>query len=266
MNEIASHGRRGTWSALVWAAVVVEAVKTTASRVTGVTTVLLVVGVAVLGASMTLASAAGNEQVIAQLGAFGGITGWPLLLGISAQVISAGGVLAFGVVLSWMFGREFSEGTITALFALPVSRATISVAKLVVYVVWACVASAALAGAVWLVGLIIGLGPLDADAADGLLRQLVLSLLTALIAVPAAWSSTIWRGLLPGIAITVCVVVCAQVMVVLGTGAWFPFAAPALWAMDPSSVSSGQLALVSVVPLLFGLMTVLSWRRLELDR
>jgi len=103
-------------------------------------------------------------------------------------------------------------------------------------------------------------------ALDALTRQLALTLVTALLAFPAAWASTLGRGLLPGIATTILLVVVAQVVVIAGAGAWFPVAAPALWALTPSTVSLAQLALVLVVPIAFGLLTTRSWSRLQLDR
>jgi ABC-2 type transport system permease protein len=60
--------------------------------------------------------------------------------------------------------------------------------------------------------------------------------------------------------------VIAQVMVVAGTGAWFPLAAPALWALQPGAVSPTQLALVTLVPLIFVPAILTTWRRLQLDR
>jgi ABC-2 type transport system permease protein len=64
---------------------------------------------------------------------------------------------------------------------------------------------------------------------------------------------------------TVCIVV-AQVMVVAGTGAWFPLTAPALWAIAPGSVTPYQIALVVIVPLGFGLLILRAWAKLQLDR
>ena len=58
----------------------------------------------------------------------------------------------------------------------------------------------------------------------------------------------------------------AQVFAVAGTGAWFPFAAPALWAMEVEPVSIVQLALVFVVAGLFAALTLRAWSRLQLDR
>jgi len=55
-------------------------------------------------------------------------------------------------------------------------------------------------------------------------------------------------------------------MVVAGTGAWFSLAAPALWAQQPADVTSAQLALVAVIPLIFVPAVLTTWRHLQLDR
>lgn len=70
------------------------------------------------------------------------------------------------------------------------------------------------------------------------------------------------RGLLPGIGVTLGLIATAQVMVLAGAGAWFPVAAPALWAMEPGTVTPTQLLLGAVVPLVFVPATLLTWRRL----
>lgn len=248
------------------AALVVESRKTSASRVTLAATVLLVAGIALLAGSLTGAAAAGNERVLAQLGPMADEEGWVRLTGVVAQITAAGGLLGFGVVLSWMFGREFADHTITGLLALPVSRPSIALAKLVVYLLWATAVAVLLVLLLTLTGLVVDLGPLDTDARSALARQLILTLLSALLAVPAAWASTLGRGLLPGIATTIGIIVIAQVMVVAGAGAWFPLAAPALWALEPTAVSATQLALVAAIPLAFGLLTLRAWHRLQLDR
>ncbi len=80
------------------------------------------------------------------------------LLG-AAQITGAGGLGGFAVVLAWMFGREFGDGTITGLFALPVRRTTIALAKLIVYVVWVVGDERAARGSSSaLVGTLAGLG------------------------------------------------------------------------------------------------------------
>jgi ABC-2 type transport system permease protein len=248
------------------AAVAVEARKAAASRVVASTTVLLVVGVGVLALGMLLAAASGDAQVLAKLGPLAGVPGWAGLVGIVLQITAAAGVLAFGVALSWMFVREFADGTIAALFGLPVSRGAIAVGKLVVYLVWSMAVAVALTGVVAVLGFAMGYGTTDAAGVGTLARIPVLVVLSALIAVPAAWVATIGRGLLPGIAATVVIIVVAQVSAIADVGAWVPFVAPALWAIAPDVVPATALLIVPVVPLAFGALCALAWSRLQLDR
>lgn len=248
------------------AALAVEARKFAASRVVQTATVLIVAGVAVLTGSMTAAAEAGNERVLAQLGEFADAEGWERLTGVAAQITGAGGLLGFGVVLAWAVGREFAEGTVSGLFALPVPRATVMAAKLAAFGAWAAGVSAALVAVLFVTGLAAGNGVPSAEALAGLARLLALAGLSGLLAVPAAWAATLGRGLLPGIATSIGTVVVTQVAVVSGTGAWFPVAAPSVWAMRPEAVSSVQLALVLLVPLGSGLPAVRAWSRLQLDR
>jgi ABC-2 type transport system permease protein len=240
--------------------------KAVASRVLGTVSILLVGGVAVLAGSLVLAARTGNAQVTAQLGLLADEQGWPLLIGVVLQITSAGALLAFGVALSWLFGREFSDGTVTGLFALPIRRSTIATAKLAIYFGWAIVCAIALMVLTGCLGLGLGYGVPDAAAMAGLVRLWVLTVFSALLAVPAGWATTLGRGLLPGIGVTIGIVVLAQVGVLSGVGGWVPFAAPALWAMGLAPVTVAQLLLPLLVPVLFGFATARSWSRLQLDR
>ena len=250
------------------AAMEVEAQKLVASRVVQSATVLLIVGAAALTGSMAAAANAGNEQVLAQLGPLADVEGWSRVVGVALQITAAAGLLTFGVVLAWIVGREFGDGTVNGLFALPVSRPAIILAKLVVFVAWTFVVAIGLVIVVWGVGLAVSDVPPDPEESRGslLARLDVLTVLSGAVAVPAAWVSTLGRGVLPGIASTVVTIVVAQVMVVSGTGAWFPVAAPALWAFSPSAVSVLQLGFVALVPVTFGLLATRAWSRLQLDR
>ncbi|MEV0395277.1 ABC transporter permease [Polymorphospora rubra] len=248
------------------AALHVELRKLAASRVMRATTVLVVAGITVLSTALTAAATAGNEQIIAQIGPHADAGGWDLLTGVVAQVTAAGGLLGFGVALSWLVGREFADATITGLFALPVSRRLLVLAKLLSHLVWAVLVAAVLTTVVALAGTLLGLGAWNTDVVTALGRQFALTVLSALVATPAAWAATLGRGPLPGIATTIGLIVVAQVAVVAGAGAWLPVAAPALWALQPGTVAPAQLALVAVVPVGFAALTVTAWTRLQLDR
>lgn len=246
----------------------VELRKAVASRVLRSIGALTIAGIALLAGVLTSAAMAGNEQILAQLGPLAEKTGWDLLLGITAQITAAGALLGFGSALGWIFGREFTDGTINGLFALPVSRPTIAIAKHGAYLVWVAVLALVLTVAVLTTGLLLDLGAPSGDVVSGLIKQTVLTVLIALVAVPASWAATLGRGPLAGIAVTVVLLIVAQVLAIAAPSAatWIPLSVPALWALEPESVGAGQLSTVIVVPTLFATLTSLGWRRLQLDR
>jgi len=248
-------------------AIVVEFRKAAASRTLWATSILVAFGIPILAGTLSAAARSGNEQILAQLGPLGGASRWELLTGITTQVSAAGALLAFGVGLSWLFGREFADNTITGLFAQPVTRGCIALAKLCVFFVWAAVIACALVAATLAAGFALGF-PLDEGAAADQTRLFALLVSTAALATPAAWAATLGRGLLPGIAVTILILITAQIVSIAApqAAAWMPLAAPALWALFPGSVHPGQLALVLVVPIIFSAATALAWHRLQLDK
>ncbi len=247
------------------AALATEAMKFLRARVPVVTTIMLTLGIAVLCAAMLGALGSGDPQLVAKLGALADPGGWVGFVLAASQISAIAGLLGFGVALSWLFGREFADGTVTGLFALPVGRGTIAAAKLVVYVVWSLIVAVVLSFAVVMIGLIAGLGSVPAEAVPLLGRLVAVTLLTALLAVPAAVAATLGRGLLAGIGAIIGVVIASQVAVFSGIGAWFPFAAPGMWATG-APVSAVQLALVGPVAAAAAALVVFAWRRLQLDR
>jgi ABC-2 type transport system permease protein len=248
--------------AAVWA----ELVKLAGSTVGRVGSIAVVIGIAVISGSMLLAAHSTDPQLLAKLGpvATGDWNGF--LLG-AAQITGAGGLGGFAVVLAWMFGREFGDGTITGLFALPIRRSTIALAKLLVYVAWAVAMSVLLALVLVLVGTIAGLGPITQGTAEVLARQVALAIMSAAITAPVAWAATLSRSVLGGVSVAIGLVVVAQVSVLAGLGGWMPLAAPTLWALS-AGASVTPLQLLMILPFVGAaiLATALAWRRMQLDR
>jgi ABC-2 type transport system permease protein len=231
------------------------------------TSVIMVLGIAIICSAMLLAVHSSDPQIIAKLGPLVDPGGWAGYFAAAAQVTAAGGLLGYGVVLSWLFGREFTDGTISGLFALPVSRTAIAIAKFAVYGIWAVGSSAALLGALVLFGLAFGLGPIPPESASAMGRQIVLAVLTAAIAAPAAWAASVGRSVLAGIGTAIGILVASQVAVIAGAGGWFTFPAPALWAVTGGTrVYPLQLALVIPLVLACAALTLIVWKRLQLDR
>jgi ABC-2 type transport system permease protein len=249
--------------AAIWA----EVVKLAGSTVGRVGSAAIVMGISVLSASMLLAAATTHDpQLLAKLGPVATGDWQGFLLG-AAQITGAGGLGGFAVVLAWMFGREFGDGTITGLFALPVRRTTIALAKMIVYALWASSMSVLLAIVLALVGTIAGLGPVDEHTLAILARQAALGIMSVAITLPVAWAATLSRSVLGGVSVAIGLVVVAQVSVLAGLGGWMPLAAPALWAISlGATVSPIQLALLIPFGTIFVVLVAQSWRRMQLDR
>lgn len=244
----------------------VEWLKLLRSPVGVIGSLALIVGVLVLLGGITVALVAENPEVTAKVGTSATLD-WSGLFAMAAQITAAGGLLGLGVVLAWMFGREFADGTIAALFALPFRRSTIALAKILVYAVWAVAISVVLTMGILGLGLISGYGAPSAIAWAGFGRQVLLTLLTALLAVPVAWIATASRSVLAAVGGAIALVVIGQVGTLAGAGGWMPYAAPVLWAMNGGADVSGiQLALPAVVALAFTVLSCVAWDRLQLIR
>jgi ABC-2 type transport system permease protein len=238
-----------------------EGRKFRSSRAVLASSIMFLGGLVALSLTFAFAARAGNITALAKLGALADGTPWQVLSGSAVQIAGAGGLFACGIVVAWSFGREFTEGTISGLFALPVGRATIALAKILVYLVWSAGLALVTTG-----GVAAGLGALDADSAGTLTRLPVLIFCCGLIALPAALLATLGRGLLSGIGAVAVIVVVAQISVFAGAGPWLPLATPALWAIDPSGVPGAAWSLVPALPVAAAALTCLAWRRLQLDR
>lgn len=193
---------------------------------------------------------------------------WAQYFDLTAGTVATGGVFGFGLVIVWLFGREFVEGTITGLFGLPVPRQTLALSKIVLFMLWACATTLALAAALIAVGGVLRLGTFDAVAWSALSRFIVVSVLTALLTIPFAWVASISRDYLAPIGAMLAVVVLTSVLADLGLGAWLPYAAPGLWA---ASGGTGDAVLVAIqlfdvvlLALAFAAILIRSWKLLEI--
>ena len=248
------------------AAVRAEVLKLAASLVGRVATVAVVAGITVMSVTMLAAARSGNVAVIAKLGP-DGTPDWHGYLAAATQITAAGGMAGFAIVLAWMFGREFADGAINGLFALPVGRATIAGAKLITLGAWGLAVSLVLPVLLGVVGIAVGLGPPGEAELAGLGRLVVLGITALVVATPVAWAATLGRSVLAGVGVAIGLIVVAQVSVLAGAGGWMPLAAPALWAMTAGETATfGQVLLVLPFGAVFAALTLGAWRRLQLDR
>jgi ABC-2 type transport system permease protein len=243
-----------------------ELTKAGSARVLWATGVVTIVALAAISAAIISAIRAGRTDLTAKLGPLAHTADWAAFLGAATMVIAAGGILACGIAISWLFGREFSDDTIAGLFGLPASLPEHAGAKLIVYGLFTAALSVGSPLVLLASGLAIGLGPLTASTWVGLAQVAALIGLSAVLALPSAWASTLSRGLLAGVATAVGLLIVAEVGSLAAPVAWFPLTAAALWAMNPSVETASALLTVAGWGVVFVGMTLWSWRRLQLDR
>ena len=127
-------------SAALWAAVGAELVKVRRAVMLWATGIAFLVAALVGAFFMFVLQDPARARSLGLLGAkaqlSGGTADWAGYFALLAQMVAVGGMLLFGMVMIWLFGREFADRTAKDLLALPTSRAAVVVAKLVVALVW----------------------------------------------------------------------------------------------------------------------------------
>lgn len=156
---------------------------------------------------------------------------WNSFLGILTQAMGIGGIMVFGFVASWIFGREYSDGTAKDLLALPVSRTQILNAKFVVYGLWClglAVSNLLLGG---LTGLLLQLPAPDAGLIGNQLSDYgITTLLTIALGTPIAFFALWGKGYLAPLGFVALTLVFAQVIAATGYGYYFPWSVPGLFS------------------------------------
>lgn|SRR5574341_19178 len=169
--------------------------------------------------------------ISAKANLIGGSADWPTFLSVLAQGIAVGGIVVFGLIAAWVFGREFADGTLTDMLAVPVSRPAMLLAKFAVIALW-CLALTVFIGGV---GLGIGaLLVLPGGSPDLFIRGVAAVLITACLVIvvltPVALLASAGRGYLLPLGILFLVIALTQLIALIGYGEVFPWAIPALYA------------------------------------
>lgn len=212
-----------------------EALKVRRSRLPLISVVAFTIAAGVCGMFMFILLDPGRARSLGLIGdkaQFSGATAdWPGYWGLLSQAVAIGGLLVYGLIAIWLFGREFGDRTAKDLLALPTSRTAIVLAKFAILAVWTLL----LALQVFVLGLAIG-SALDLPggggriALDGLVRLLTTAALTALLTTPFALAAGIARGYLPAIGVMFAALFVAQIIATLGFGDLFPYSVPGLYA------------------------------------
>lgn len=194
-------------------------------------------------------------------------TDWPAYLSLFGQFIGAGGFILFILVISWVFGREFTDGTLKDMLAVPVQRGSILLAKFIVVAVW----SALLITILLLLGLLMGAwiklpGGTPGVIFQGSLTVLITACGAIMIVLPFALFASAGRGYLLPIGVAVLTLMLTNVMIIAGWGEYFPWAVPGLYAQGKTTLAPVSFWIVFLTGLAGMLATYLWWKYADQNR
>jgi ABC-2 type transport system permease protein len=178
---------------------------------------------------------------------------WPTYFGLLNQVVALLGMIGFGFVASWVFGREYSDRTAKDLLALPISREMIVTAKLIVGGVWCLILTFVLFGVGLLAGWVV---KLDGWSGVSIFQEFRLfigtAFLTILLGGPVAFFAGWGKGYLAPMGYLILAMIVSQFVIAAlpGLGAYLPWAIPALYS-GAAGPETSQLGVVSYL-ILFG--------------
>jgi len=194
-------------------------------------------------------------------------TDWQTYLGLFGQLIAAGGFILFILVISWVFGREFSDGTLKDMLAVPVQRSSILLAKFIVVTVW----SAGLTLVIFVVGLVMGAiiklpgGSLSVLIQGGTVLATT-ACLAILVVLPFALFASVGRGYLLPVGVAILTLMMTNLVAIAGWGEYFPWAVPGLYAQGKSSLPPASYWIVLVTGLAGMLATYFWWKYADQNR
>lgn len=159
---------------------------------------------------------------------------WPSFLAVLQQALAVGGILVFGFVASWIFGREFSDGTLKDLLALPIRRSTLVKAKFAIYFIWCLGLSFSNLVIGTGIGILLHLKDFSAGP-QSLTNYVITTFMVILSGSPVAFIASWGKGYLAPLAFVALTLVLSQILAAAGFGQFFPWAVPGLF----SDISGG---------------------------
>ena len=202
----------------------------------------------------------------ANLVAYAG-TDWPAYMGWFGQVIGAGGFILTAFTMTWVFGREFSDGTLKDLLAVPIERTSIVLAKIILVAAW----SVLMAGVIFAAGLVMGLFlRLPGATAFAIFQGGVTVALTTCLVIPLvmpfAFFASLGRGYLLSIALAALALMLTNLSNVLGRGDYFPWAIPLIFAQGKTPLGPVSYGIVLVTGLAGIMVTDWWWKHADQTR
>jgi ABC-2 type transport system permease protein len=194
-------------------------------------------------------------------------TDWQSYLVLFAEFTSAGGFFFFILAISWVFGREFVDGTVKDILAVPVQRSSILVAKFIVVAAWCAVMATITIIFSLLMGALIQLpGGSVSVILHGITVSAITICLVIAVVLPFAFFASVGRGYMLPMALAVLTLIMANLVMVVGRAEYFPWAVPILFAQGDSSLTALSYWIVFLTSMVGMVATYLWWKNADQNR
>jgi ABC-2 type transport system permease protein len=218
-------------SVAIW----VEYMKIRKSKVFYTTIIVFTIIPLMTGLMMFVAK---NPEIAARLGIVGtkskmfSENDWTGYLDLLCQAMASVGLIGFGFVTSWIFGREHSDRTMKDILSLPISRQSIVIAKFIISFSWCILLSLEIYSIGILLGHLMDIPGWSKEVLAGFSRTFWgASFLTLLLGSPVAFLAGYSRGVIAPLGFTILTLILANFVGVIGLGPYFPWAVPGLFAV-----------------------------------
>jgi ABC-type transport system involved in multi-copper enzyme maturation permease subunit len=193
---------------------------------------------------------------------------WPSYLSLILEMAVMFGMILIGVIVSYVFGREYTEGTAKNMLGLPMRREWYVCGKFLVTVAWfAGIVTAVVAEAVS-IGFLLKLPGYDAALLGATILNIgETSALALLLSTVFGWIAIATKGYLAPIGATMLALILANVFAQTGWGKWFPWSILGLFlgAIGPRSevLRPGSYVVIAAVCLAGVLGAMIQIRRAD---
>jgi ABC-2 type transport system permease protein len=188
-------------------------------------------------------------------------TDWTAYLALTAMIVAAAGFFVYVLSISWIFGREFADGTVKDLLAVPVKRSSILLAKFFVVFLWSIAATLVITFTSLIMGFVL---KLPGGTSQAILHGLGIILGTAgmaiLVALPFAFIASVGRGYLLPLGLVILLVMMTNFVALTGRGEYFPWAIPGLFAQGKDSMMLIGIVIVILTALVGMAITYWWWK------
>jgi hypothetical protein len=227
-----------------------SAIARVATAFAGLVSPALVLGMVALARTNLVAGPSRHKFALALLG-----TRCDAHLALAAQALPVVMMLSGGLLTAWIFGREFVEGTLSGLFALPVSRAQTGLAKTTIVGAWSVAMALSATLLVVAASALSSPSCIDVSVLESAAKVCACGTIMGLLGLPFGLVAVSTRGYFGAFAALLLATGVSQLLASIGWGRWVPFVAPALWA---GAGGAEMAATVRPMHLLFALSFAVS--------